>query len=258
MTAETIHTLQTAKSQLLSTVALLDHALDMLKVPKLEADVEVEASGGEPPAPAPAAEEFLTIDEEIVELLRAHGSLTLNEVTERAPRFSWVQINRRTRTTKDSLVNRQVLVFEASPKPGRLSIAPGFSGDPNPPLSGYVERIAAADAVAVASGKAPSSDALIEVFASFHRLYEQRVLWWHHDGDPIRSGHILKGVEHRGVMGLIEHMLTRNEDSGLKLCIAAGRPDATLEWSVAMNADLFPETLVGAAKARLCSVGVSV
>lgn len=258
MVLETVHTLQTAKSQLLSTVALIDRALDMLQAQKPEADVEVEASGSGPPALPPADVEFLTIDEEIVGLVRAHGSLTLNEVTERAPRFSWVQINRRTRTTKDSLVNRGVLVFEASPKPGRLSIAPGFSGDPNPPLSGYIEKIAAADEVAVASGKAPSSDVLIKVFATFHRLYEQRVLWWHHDGDPMRSGHILKGVEHRGVMGLVEHMLTRNEDSGLKLCMAAGRPDATLEWTVATNACLFPVTLVEAAKARLGSVGVSV
>jgi hypothetical protein len=258
MVVETVHTLQTAKSQLLSTVDLIDQALNMLQAPKLAANVPVKASGGEPPVPAAAAGDFLTIDEEIVGLVRTHGSLTLNEVTERAPRFSWVQINRRTRTTKDCLVNRGVLVFEASPKPGRLSIAPGFSGDPNPPLSGYVEKIAAADKVAVASGKAPSSDAVIEVFATFHRLYEQRVLWWHHDGDPMRSGHILKGVEHRGVMGLVEHMLNRNEDSGLKLCIAAGRPDATMEWTVATNASLFPAPLVEAAKARLGAVGVSV
>ncbi len=123
----------------------------MLQAPKPEAGVEIEASGGELPIPPPAANEFLTIDEEIVGLVRAHGSLTLNEVKERTPRFSWVQINRRTRTTKDCLVNRGVLVFEASPKPGRLSIAPGFSGDPNPPLSGYIEKIAAADEVAAAS-----------------------------------------------------------------------------------------------------------
>ncbi|GAB6842905.1 hypothetical protein HNR00_005154 [Methylorubrum rhodinum] len=96
------------------------------------------------------------------------------------------------------------------------------------------------------------------MFAAFHQLYEQRVLWWHHDGDPMRSGHILKGVEYRGVMGLVGHMLTRNEDSGLKLCIAAGRPDATLEWMVAKNTGLLPVALVEAAKARLSSVGVSV
>lgn len=256
MVPETVQILQTAKSQLLGTVALIDQLLGTLPVPGSEPLVEAETEITA--AVTTLADDFLTIDEEIVGHVREHGSLTLNELTALAPRFSWVQINRRTRTTKDSLVNRGVLVFEASPKPGRLSIAPGFSGDPNPPLSGYIAKITEADAVAVASGKAPATEKLINVFAAFHRRYEQRVLWWQHGGDPIRSGHILKGIEHRGVLGLVEHMLTRNEDSGLKLCIAAGRPDATLEWTVATNAPLFSETLVAAAKARLSGVGVSV
>ncbi len=240
--------LKTLETSLVSNLALIrsmiaEHEAEPAR-PVAEAPTDPAAEAAGPPR------HFRTIYEAIYGAVLVEGPLTLNEVVAYTKDFSWVQINRHARTTGESLVNRGVLVFEESPKPGRLSVAPGFHGDPNPPLSHYLKEVQDAD-----MSRSPGD--VVQAFARFHRLYTQRVLWWEHHGAPMRSGYIIKCIKARGVLDAIRHLLTREDDDRLRKCIAAGRPEASLEWLVTNDPGLFPEDLVERAEERLVAHGLN-
>lgn len=240
--------IKTLRHHLISALALLgpesgtDHdaiaaALATVSPPTLPSPDELPF-----PLPPLPADAYRTLQERIVDALREHGPLTFKELYARIPGFSPTQIYRQSYKNPDSLVARGIAVFRKSPQPGKLTIAPDFTGDAseaNPPLSTYVAEILAADKEANPHSALIEHDTVVIEFAKAQKVYVERILWAKHN-KAYGPNHTMRGMRSRGLVDLIKHVVTRPDDSALHECVAGGYPQATAEWAVLHSPDAFP------------------